>query len=160
MSHVHSGLLPRLYDEIADASICSTLITTRACGICHHGSVLPDADVPVVDEIAVKRLLQLRDQVARPGEDVLGELLNLFERDAIVRIAALRSALGDVDAAASAEARRQAAHALKGAAGNIGAARVALTAARIERNEVDLAVVDLLQREVATALQALRTRLA
>jgi HPt (histidine-containing phosphotransfer) domain-containing protein len=121
---------------------------------------MPDADVPVVDEIAVKRLCQLRDQVARPGEDVLGELLSLFERDAQVRVVALRAALALPDPSAAAEARRQAAHALKGAAGNIGAARVAATAAHVERNEVDRSIVDLLQREVDVALQALRTRLA
>lgn len=131
------------------------------CGICHHGPVpLPGADVPVVDEIAVRRLRQLRDQVARPGEDVLGELLGLFERDAILRIAALRAALAIADVTASAEARRQAAHALKGAAGNIGAARVALTAAHVEATEVELAVVELLGSEVEAAIRALRSRFA
>lgn len=123
---------------------------------------LPADDVPVVDEVAVRRLRQLRDQVARPEEDVLGELLGLFERDAHVRIAALRAAvdLASRDEAASAEARRQAAHALKGAAGNIGAARVARVAAHVEKNAVDGAVVDLLHREIEAALHALRTRLA
>lgn len=126
------------------------------------GVTLPADDVPVVDEIAVRRLRQLRDQVARPGEDVLAELLGLFERDAHVRVKALRAAvaLAATDVAASAEARRQAAHALKGAAGNIGAARVALTAGHAEKNDIDGTVVDLLHREVEAALQALRTRLA
>jgi HPt (histidine-containing phosphotransfer) domain-containing protein len=126
---------------------------------------LPPADLPIVDEIAVKRLRQLRDQVAKPGEDVLGELLGLFERDARVRVDAIRAAValgtGALGTgAAAAEARRQAAHALKGAAGNIGAARVAATAGHVEKNEIDEAVVDLLRDEVEAALQALRSRLA
>lgn len=110
----------------------------------------------MVDELAVKRLQQLRDQVARPGEDVLGELVALFERDARLRVNAIRDAV----ATGAAEARRQAAHALKGAAGNIGAARVAATAAHVEKEDVDVEIAELLHREVEVALQALRTRLA
>jgi HPt (histidine-containing phosphotransfer) domain-containing protein len=53
-----------------------------------------------------------------------------------------------------------AAHALKGAAANIGAARVAATAGHVEKNEIDEAVAELLHQEVEAALQALRTRLA
>lgn len=151
MSAASRDVLPRIDDAIADASIC---------GICHIRHVpLPNADVPVVDELAVKRLCQLRDQVARPGEDVLGELLGLFERDARVRVDALRASL-TMGGAAGAEQRRQAAHALKGAAGNIGAGRVAVTAAHMEKNEIDESIVDLLHQEIDAALQALRTRLA
>lgn len=125
----------------------------------HRAVSLPNADVPIVDEIAVNRLRQLRDQVARPGEDVLGELLGLFERDARARVAALRATLVEGGAAAP-EARRQAAHALKGAAGNIGAARVAATAAHVEKNDVAADVIDLLNQEVEAALVALRARLS
>lgn len=130
----------------------------------NHGCVtLPSADVPIVDEVVVERLRQLRDQVAHPGEDVLGDLLTLFERDARARIAILRAAVLKVSASASKDpydARRQAAHALKGAAGNIGASRVAATAAHVEMNAVDPAIIDLLQQEVDAALIALRARLA
>ena len=107
--------------------------------------------VDVVDEAVVGRLLTLRDQVARPGEDVLGDLLSLFERDTRLRIAALRT--GDV------EERRSAAHALKGSAGNVGAQRVAALAAFLEKNAAGPAIFDELEAEVAVALVALRGRL-
>lgn len=107
----------------------------------------------------MRRLRQLRDQVARPGEDVLGELLGLFARDARLRVEALRASLA-MGGPEGAEARRQAAHALKGASANIGAARVAATAAHMEKNEIDAAVVELLHQEVEAALPALRTWLA
>lgn len=130
-----------------------------------HGCVsLPSVEVPIVDDVAVMRLRQLRDQVARPGEDVLGELLSLFERDAHARIAVLRAVAsasreGSDVATDPHEARRQAAHALKGAAGNIGASRVAATAAHVEKNVVGPETIDLLQQEVDAALTALRARL-
>src|ERR1051325_828999 len=89
--------------------------------------------VPVVDDVVVSRLLALRDQVAKPGEDVLGELLVLFERDSVTRLEALHQAL----AARDADAKKNAAHALKGAASNIGAARVAAWAAHVEKAALD-----------------------
>ncbi len=113
------------------------------------------SEFPVVDDVVVARLLTLRDQVARPGEDVLGELLTLFERDSVVRIAAIRAAL----AAGDVEERRNAAHALKGSAGNVGARRVAALAARIEGNVAADADADRLESEVAAALVALKARL-
>ena len=110
-------------------------------------------DVPVVDDVVVARLLTLRDQVAKQGEDVLGELLGLFERDTSVRVASLRTSLNN------AEERRNAAHALKGSAGNVGAARVAAMAAWIEKNAIVDDDIDRLERAVAAALVALRARL-
>src|SRR5205823_10755726 len=92
------------------------------------GEALAQFDaVDVVDDVVVRRLLTLRDQVAKPGEDVLGELLQLFERDSRVRLLALKDAL----AARDSGARKSAAHALKGSAGNVGARRVAAIAAHI-----------------------------
>src|SRR4051812_18827090 len=114
-------------------------------GGCATMARLHPADVfeaPVVDDVVVARLRLLRDQVARPGEDVLGELLGLFERDAKVRMDAIIAAVSaehvatelarPLDATRAMEARRQAAHALKGSAGNVGAARVAALAAHVE----------------------------
>lgn len=110
-------------------------------------------DVPIVDDVVVARLLALRDQVAKPGEDVLGDLLVLFTRDTRARIAALRaSAQSELD-------RRQAAHALKGSAGNVGAGRVAAIAAHVEKHGVDADALDRLEREVEVALLALAARL-
>src|SRR5262249_915544 len=131
--------------EIADASIRE--ISKR----------MPAADfssVPVVDDVVVARLLALRDQVAKPGEDVLGELLTLFERDPATRIDALKAAI----AAGDLEAKKNAAHALKGAAGNIGAQRVAAWAAHVEKAPIGAEMakdVERLSAEVQVASVAL-----
>lgn len=112
--------------------------------------------MPVVDDLVIRRLRTLRDAVARPGEDVLGELLALFERDAWLRVKAIEEAV----AGGNGEARRQAAHALKGAAGNVGAARVAATAGHVEKHEIAPDVLALLAREVEAAVAALRVHLS
>lgn len=113
----------------------------------------PGTDAPVIDDVVVERLCLLRDRVARPGEDVLGELLSLFERDAHVR-------LDDLARARSREEQRLSAHALKGAAANVGAARVAAWAAHIEKNECCAEALAQLAREITAAVAALRVRLA
>jgi HPt (histidine-containing phosphotransfer) domain-containing protein len=111
--------------------------------------------VPVVDEAVIQRLRALRDQVARPGEDVLGELLALFVNDTAVRLQTIRAALASGDA----EGRRLAAHALKGSAGNVGARRVAELAAHVEKNPATPADIDALEEEVAAAVQVLEERM-
>jgi HPt (histidine-containing phosphotransfer) domain-containing protein len=115
-----------------------------------------DSGTPVIDDVVIARLFQLRDQVARPGEDVLGELLDLFVQDTRVRLATIRSALASGDA----EARRLAAHALKGSAGNVGASRVARLAASVEKGGATAAQVDDLENEATRAIEALRLRFA
>ncbi len=107
----------------------------------------------VLDDVVVKRLRDLRAQVQRPGEDMLGDLVALFERDSAARLEALR-------AATHANARRQAAHALKGSAANLGAAHVAALALDIERNPAAAPDVDGLETAVRRAIAALRERLA
>jgi HPt (histidine-containing phosphotransfer) domain-containing protein len=87
---------------------------------------------------------------------VLGELLSLFVRDTRIRLQGIREALTSADA----EARRQAAHALKGSAGNMGARRVALFAARLERADAVLEDLERLEREVDVAVALLRKRFA
>jgi HPt (histidine-containing phosphotransfer) domain-containing protein len=114
------------------------------------------AAVPIVDDVVVKRLLTLRDQVAKPGEDVLGDLLSLFERDTRTRLEAIRSAVSH----ANADERKNAAHALKGSAGNVGAQRVAAIAAFVEKNWPAHGDLERLELEVAEALAVLRARLA
>jgi two-component system, sensor histidine kinase and response regulator len=118
---------------------------------------VPDefAVAPIVDDVVVKRLLALRDAVAKPGEDVLGDLLRLFARDSETRLAMMRAALADGDA----DMRKNAAHALKGAAGNVGAKRVAVIAAHVEKHAIDDAVLARLEAEVKAALSALAERL-
>lgn len=107
------------------------------------------AEVPILDELVVTRLRELRLQVQKPGEDLLGELIGLFERDSALRLSTLRSASRSVD-------RKQAAHALKGSAANLGASRVAMLALRIERHPAEPADLEKLARSVAEAIAELR----
>lgn len=111
--------------------------------------------VPVVDDVVLRRLLALRDEVARPGENLLGELLTLFAQDTQARIHTIRSALARGDHAAC----KRAAHAIKGAAGNIGATRVAHLAAQLEGADLSRGDVDQLEAEVSAALRLLEERL-
>lgn len=103
----------------------------------------------LLDETVVKRLSELRRQVQRPGEDLLGELIGLFERDSASRLAVLRGAPSAAD-------RRQAAHALKGSAANLGAARVAARALVIEKNPGEPGDVVGLEASVREAILELR----
>jgi HPt (histidine-containing phosphotransfer) domain-containing protein len=117
---------------------------------------------PIVDDAAIDRLLELRRGLQRrlkhPGEDPLRELLDVFEADSAARVATLKALVvaGDNDGV------RLAAHALKGAAANLGAQRVAIQAERLEignepRTEEAVLV---LERGVNEALVVLRRRLA
>lgn len=116
----------------------------------------PEQGLAVLDDDIVRRLLELRASVARPGENLLAELLRLFATDSAARIAALRTSveLHDDDAI------RMAAHALKGAAANLGALRVVGLAHRLERDQPARTrdAVDALEGYVLEATEALRTR--
>lgn len=81
------------------------------------------SDLPVLDPGQLQDLLGLG---APPG--LVQELLTLFQEDVPVRIAALRTALGSLDA----EQTLQEAHQLKGSLGNMGLVRFADLTARIE----------------------------
>lgn len=73
-----------------------------------------DSAAPALDARVVDSLRQLGE----PGEgDVLAEILGVFVAEAEGRMAAIAAAVASRDA----EAVRRAAHALKGAAGTIGA---------------------------------------
>jgi HPt (histidine-containing phosphotransfer) domain-containing protein len=122
-------------------------------------AALPDlTHEPIVEDDAVARLLQLRAQVARADEDVLGELLALFERDSADRIVTMKRAVREADH----EGLSRAAHALKGSAANLGARRVFILAHHCERaaGQIDLAGVDTLAAAVRDAVRVLRERLA
>ncbi|MBI1947502.1 MAG: Hpt domain-containing protein [Deltaproteobacteria bacterium] len=111
-----------------------------------------DEQDAILDEVVLKRLRELRALVERPGENLLGDLLVLFERDSKARLEALR-------AASSPTARKNAAHALKGSAANLGARTVAALALAIERAPEQPADVDALAAAVEQAMVALRARL-
>lgn len=104
---------------------------------------------PILDEVVVARLRELRTQVQRPGEDLLADLIGLFERDSEGRLRAMRDAVTPAG-------RKEAAHALKGSAANLGAARVAALALRIERNPAEPGDVDALAAAVTEAIATLR----
>lgn len=118
-------------------------------------------EAPVLDPAAIERLRALAVAVARPGEDILGHLSTLFIEDSASRLTALREAW----AAGHTKDAARAAHTIKGAAGNIGAARVVAAALAVERAVEAAAGVDdrLLQRladELDTAYAALRGEFA
>ena len=113
------------------------------------------ASPPVLDETALRRLRSLAESVARPGEDVLGDIAVLFIDDSQARVAALRTAWA---AGHSVDARRHA-HTLKGAAGHVGAVFVVKAAGAIEADcarPVDEAALDELAHHLETAWAALR----
>jgi two-component system, sensor histidine kinase and response regulator len=88
-----------------------------------HGASPPDrtrsvSPAPVLDRQVVDRLERLGEAT---GEDLMGQLTDLFLADADVRVAALRDALAANDATGASEA----AHTLSGAAGNLGATDLA-----------------------------------
>ena len=118
-----------------------------------------DPKPPVLDIAVVARLQELATQVARPGEDILGDLFRLFWQDSEKRLEAIRTALNEDR---TLEASR-AAHALKGAAGNVGAVEVMALAGSLERELaagiVDAAKVDGLATALAQAVTALRVEL-
>ena len=80
-------------------------------------------DLPVLDPRLLQDLLGFGAPLG-----LVQELLTLFQEDVPVRIAALRMALGSLDA----EQALQEAHQLKGSLANMGLVRFADVAARIE----------------------------
>ena len=79
---------------------------------------------PLLDSSAVNQLRQ----VAGDDSSLLNELFQLFESDAATLLAQLDEAMVNGDAAAI----RQFAHALKGGAANVGAARLAAQCLNLE----------------------------
>ncbi len=82
---------------------------------------------PAGDDAVLEVLRELQQP---DGPDVLTELINLFLDDTPKRLAALRD---DVCGGDAHQATARAAHALKGSAGNIGAAPFAELCANVER---------------------------
>ena len=52
---------------------------------------------PILDEVVVTRLRELRTQVQRPGEDLLADLIGLFDRDSEGRLRAMRATATSAD---------------------------------------------------------------
>jgi len=115
------------------------------------------ADTPTVDNDTISRLRQLQASVSRPGEDVVAELVRLFQRDSMNHLGTIQTARtdGDLDVAV------RAAHALKGASVAVGASRVARLCAWLEtqvkggRQHDVLDVAEDIERELDAAVAAL-----
>ncbi len=89
-----------------------------------------------MDPLALSRLRALSDAVARPGEDVLGRLLQIFIEDSRARLTVLQAAAAKGDVVEGARM----AHNMKGAAANMGALRVVAAAVAVEaccRSQLD-----------------------
>jgi two-component system sensor histidine kinase/response regulator len=115
----------------------------------------PAADDPLDREV----IEELRAGVA---PQALLAVIGTFEADAVKRVAEIGGAVRTGDG----EALKEAAHALKGASANLGAARVALLSARLWElgRDGDLtsapALVDELERAVQDAPAALRDEMS
>lgn len=116
-------------------------------------------DGPTLDEAVLARLRALNEE----GEpDLVEEVLGLFLDDAPPRVEELVNAVAAGDAGQAARA----AHALKGAAGNIGAGRVQAAAHRIEAAakggdlEEAAAALTLLRAEFDALIAEIARRLA
>jgi HPt (histidine-containing phosphotransfer) domain-containing protein len=118
---------------------------------------------PVLDPAILERLRALADKTSVPGEDILSELVRLFERDSEARLLQLTALWR---AGAVREVAR-CAHTLKGSASQLGAVRVVAAAADIEAAAaaadleaatvvVDTAQLARLRSEVRAATGALR----
>jgi HPt (histidine-containing phosphotransfer) domain-containing protein len=86
---------------------------------------LHEKRLPTLDAGVVGRLERLGEE---SGEDLMGRLAALFLADADTQVAALRQAVAERDAAATARS----AHALGGAGANLGATGLARLCARLE----------------------------
>jgi HPt (histidine-containing phosphotransfer) domain-containing protein len=117
---------------------------------------------PAADLVDRGRVAALRE-LNEPGEpDLYGEVATLFLDEAPTRLAEIRAAL----AAGNAEALYRAAHAVKGAARNVGAARIGDAAEAVEKRgragdlEGMAACLDALDAAVGASAPAIRAVIA
>jgi two-component system sensor histidine kinase/response regulator len=86
--------------------------------------------LPVDDALDATVIAQLRDLGDMAGEDLIGQLVELFVASAAIETADLRRALEAGDATAVARI----AHSLRGSSANVGARGLAQLCATLERN--------------------------
>jgi HPt (histidine-containing phosphotransfer) domain-containing protein len=122
----------------------------------HHATDI----LAVLDGDAIDRLHDLATHVQRPGETLLADLTAMFAHDSAARCDRMRDACdaGDIDQI------RKIAHAMKGAALNMGAKRVVAccvlleSAKDMDREALSRCIDDV--AEVATEAAALWRRIA
>ena len=120
-----------------------------------------EAIAPVLDSATVARLQHLAETVSRPGEDLIGRLVDIFVDDSRTRFVECGHACRAGDHVVAGRA----AHTSKGAASNLGATRVVAAARIIEEScqvagAVDdeaLVVLDNALIEAGLALRALQS---
>ena len=111
-----------------------------------------EGDSSAMDLSIIQGLRELRE----PGQpDPLGQLVELFLRDAIPRVALIESALAAGDAAAAGAA----AHTLKGSASNLGARKLAGFCAVIEKEAKggDLSVANTVLEPLIREFQSVKS---
>jgi len=116
-----------------------------------------DTAEPVLDAVTVARLRTLAASVARPGEDLIARLVDIFITDSRTRLADCRAAWHADDHVVAGRA----AHTIKGSASNLGAHRVVEAARVIEEAckvgaPVDDAMLVALDAALVEAHDALR----
>lgn len=116
-----------------------------------------EVNEPVLDSATVARLRQLADSVARPGEDLIARLVDIFVTDSRTRFNECAACWRTGDHVVAGRA----AHTIKGSASNLGANRVVVGARTIEdacRNgaPVDEAALTALDAALVEAHAALR----
>ena len=109
--------------------------------------------VPVLDVTIVERLERMGEEA---GQDLMGELTDLFLADAEAYIVAIRQALATRDAAAVVRS----AHLLGGAGANLGATGLARLCARLESDNGAGALDDGAEKLAAVESELARVRSA
>jgi CheY-like chemotaxis protein/HPt (histidine-containing phosphotransfer) domain-containing protein len=111
-----------------------------------------EPDRPVGDDepaLDLNRITQLRQLGSMGGTDLLGRVVELFARDGLIGLAAIREAA----TLQSVAGLREALHKLKGTAANIGANRVAALCRQLEGQTEDDPSVSTNQRSLVTSQQ-------
>ncbi len=120
-----------------------------------------DFSEPILDAATVARLHVLADNIARPGENLIARLVDIFVTDSRTRFVECCAAWRAEDVIVAGRA----AHTIKGSASNLGANHVAAAARVIEQvckegvavDEAMLTDLDAALVEAHAALRSLQT---
>jgi two-component system sensor histidine kinase/response regulator len=119
------GMDSYLAKPVSKEALLALVARSLKNGTAVRPAELHEERLPALDAGVVGRLERLGEE---SGEDLMGRLAALFLADADTRVAALRQAVAERDAAATARS----AHALGGAGANLGATGLARLCARLE----------------------------
>jgi PAS domain S-box-containing protein len=119
------GMDSYLAKPVSKEALLALVAGSLKNGTAARPAELHEKRLPALDAGVVGRLERLGEE---SGEDLMGRLAGLFLADADTQVAALRQAVAERDAAATARS----AHALGGAGANLGATGLARLCARLE----------------------------